>query len=38
VVWKLGQEHLFDIGLKGITVDGTIEQPGCDDAACREMY
>lgn len=31
--WKLWYEDLFDIGLEGIAVDGTIEHPGCDDAA-----
>lgn len=30
--WKLGDEHLFDIGLEGLAVDGAIKYPGSDDA------
>ena len=35
-IWKIGDQYLFDIGLEGIAVDGTIEHPGRDDAARGE--
>lgn len=35
-IWKLRDQHLFDIGLEGIAVDGAIEHPGRDDAARGE--
>ena len=33
ILWKFGDEHLFHIGLEGITVNRAIEHPGRDDAA-----